>query len=77
VRLAERERLEERREELSAWLENQRERKQATEALPARVRSFLDDFQGVDVRRAKAMLQTILKAAYVYNDGRIELEFRN
>jgi hypothetical protein len=28
------------------------------------------------VRRAKALLQTILKAAHVYRDSRIELEFR-
>ena len=27
-------------------------------------------------RRAKALLQTILSAAHVYRDGRIELEFR-
>ncbi len=30
----------------------------------------------IDVQRAKAMLQTILKTVHVYNDGRIELEFR-
>jgi hypothetical protein len=37
---------------------------------------FLEAFQSMDVRQQKAQLQTILKAARVYNDGRIELEFR-
>ena len=44
--------------------------------LAARVRSFLKDVQALDTRRAKALLQTILSAAHVYRDGRIELEFR-
>ena len=44
--------------------------------LPTRVGSFLEDFQSLDVRRAKALLQTILKAAHVYRDDRIELSFR-
>ena len=39
-------------------------------------RAFLEDFQGLDVRRQKAHLQTILQAAHVYRDGRLELEFR-
>ena len=29
-----------------------------------------------DIGRAKALLQTIHKAARIYRDGRIELEFR-
>ncbi len=45
-------------------------------SLPTRVRSFLKDVQELDTRRAKALLQTILSAAHVYRDGRIELEFR-
>ena len=40
------------------------------------MRSFLKDVQELDTRRAKALLQTILSAAHVYRDGRIELEFR-
>ena len=43
---------------------------------PTRVRSFLKDDQALGTRRAKALLQTILEAAHVYRDGRIELEFR-
>jgi hypothetical protein len=48
----------------------------AAEGLPQAIRSFLDDFQELDVRQQKAQLQTILKAAYVYRDDRLELEFR-
>jgi hypothetical protein len=40
------------------------------------VRSFLKDFQSLDTRRAKALLQVILSAAHVHKNGRIELEFR-
>lgn len=62
--------------ELSDWLASQQEQ-QAVGALPARVRSFLKDFQSLDTRRAKALLQTILSAAHVHKDGHIELEFRS
>jgi hypothetical protein len=30
----------------------------------------------LEVPKAKAMLQMILKAAFVWTDGRVELEFR-
>ena len=40
------------------------------------IQSFLEDFQGLDVRHQKAQLQAILKTAHVYRDDRIELEFR-
>ena len=46
-------------------------------AVPVKVRTFLEDFQEMDVRQAKAILQGIIKAAHVSNDGRIELEFRS
>ena len=45
-------------------------------AVPVKVRSFLEDFQGMDARQAKPILQGIIKAAHVFTDGRIELEFR-
>ncbi len=45
-------------------------------AVPVRVQTFLEDFQGMDVQKAKAVLQGIIKAAHVFSDGRIELEFR-
>jgi hypothetical protein len=45
-------------------------------ALPVQIRSFLKDVQSLDVRRAKALLQPILKTATVDRDGTIELSFR-
>jgi site-specific DNA recombinase len=68
--------LEARREELSRWLEQQRNRVSTAERLPWAIQSFLEDFQGIDVRHQKAQLQAILKTAHVYRDDRIELEFR-
>ncbi len=61
---------------MAAAVADQASRQEGVSALPARIRSFLKDFGSLDVRRAKAMLQPILKAVHVYNDGRIELEFR-
>ena len=46
------------------------------ERLPGTIKSFLEDFESLDVRHQKAQLQAILKSAYVYRDERIELEFR-
>ena len=40
------------------------------------VETFLFKFQSLDTRRTKALQQTILNAARIYRDGRIELEFR-
>ena len=76
ARRDERARLTGRQTGLTAWLVQQRERQEAVGTLPTRVRSFLKDFQSLDVRRAKALLQTILKTATVTKDGTIELEFR-
>ncbi len=76
ARRDDRTRLEARRVELSAWVGQQQQRQEAVGSLPGRVRSLLKDFQDLDTRRAKALLQTILKTAHVHRDGRIELEFR-
>ncbi len=76
VRRDDRTRLTGRQMELAEWLARQHERQEAVGTLPTRVRSFLKDVQELDIRRAKALLQTILSAAHVYRDGRIELEFR-
>ena len=57
-------------------MEGQRTRVSTAERLPGAIRSFLEDFQGMDVRHQKAQLQAILKAAHVYRDDHIELEFR-
>lgn len=52
----------------------------ATEAMvervPLAIQTFEEAFQSLEPRQQKAQLQTILKAANVYKDGRIELEFR-
>ncbi len=61
---------------MRTWVEKQRERVSAAERLPGAIGSFLDEFQEIEVRQQKAQLQTILKAAYVFKDNSIELEFR-
>ena len=61
---------------LTEWIGRQRERQTTVESLPTKIGSFLHGFQSLDTRRAKALLQTILKAALIYRDGRTELEFR-
>lgn len=76
ARRGERAATEARLAELRAKAEAQRTRAENAEALPVKVKGFLETFQGADVRHAKAQLQTILKAAHVFRDGRIELEFR-
>ena len=47
-------------------------RQSVVTALPSRVRSFLKDFESLDVRRAKALLQPILKAAAVDREGTVK-----
>lgn len=76
ARRQDRARDEARRAEVAQWLAQERDRQEALDTLPQRVGSFLQDVLAMDTRRAKALLQTILKAAHVYRDDRIELEFR-
>lgn len=45
-------------------------------ALPAQIGSFLKSFEKLEVRKAKAILQTILESAHIWRDGKIELKFR-
>ena len=59
-----------------ASLNAQSQRHDAVTALPVQIRSFLKDLQSLDVRRAKALLQPILKTATVDREGTIELSFR-
>ena len=72
--------MQEKKTELTQWVEDQRDIISAAERLPQQINSFLEDFQQMDVRRQKAHLQTILKAAYVKRDEdrvtAIGLEFR-
>ncbi len=68
--------LEARQAELTHWLQQEHSKVALIENMPRQINSFLEAFEQLDPRQQKAQLQTILKAAYVYNDGRIELEFR-
>jgi len=44
--------------------------------LPSAIGFFFDNMQKMDIRWQKAQLQTILRAAHIYRDGKVELEFR-
>ncbi|MCH8192029.1 MAG: hypothetical protein IIC80_11845 [Chloroflexi bacterium] len=66
-----------RKADLEEEVQRQQDQAAMVNRVPALVRSFLKDFEALDIRRQKAHLQTILKAAHVHRDGRIELEFRS
>ena len=68
--------LETRKMELQTWLEQEHARASLVEKVPQTVKTFIEAFQVMEPRQQKAKLQTILKTAHVYRDGRIELEFR-
>jgi site-specific DNA recombinase len=69
--------LEARKAELTDWLKREHDKAALIENVPRQIKSFLEAFEEMDPRQQKAQLQTLLKAAYVYRDGRIELEFRD
>jgi hypothetical protein len=64
------------REELSRLLSQAKANEALVERVPRAITAFEEAFQNFDLRQQKAQLQTILKAAHIYNDGKIELEFR-
>ena len=72
----EQEGLQSHRADLETNVAAQREFEAQAAAVPVQVASFLEDFQRMDVRHAKAILQWIIKSTHVFNDGRIELVFR-
>ncbi len=76
VRRAEQAALEPRKAALLAAVQERRDREIQAKAVPVKVSSFLEDFRGMETVKAKAILQGIVKAAHVWLDGRIELEFR-
>jgi hypothetical protein len=68
--------LEARNEELTDKLNQDRAGEALVERVPKVIKTYMEAFQSLDVRQQKAQLQTILKSAYIYKDGRIVLEFR-
>ena len=50
--------------------------KESASALPVQIKSFMKSFEQLEVRKAKAILQTILESAHIWRDGKIELKFR-
>ncbi|MCH7706171.1 MAG: recombinase zinc beta ribbon domain-containing protein, partial [Chloroflexi bacterium] len=62
--------------ELNAAVQAIRDREAQVKTVPGRVRSFLEDFKGMEITRAKAVLQSLLRSARIWNDGRVEVEFR-
>ncbi|MDP2950142.1 MAG: recombinase family protein [Chloroflexota bacterium] len=76
ARRQERQTLEARHAELKARIEAAKRRMAQAEAVPGKLASFLEAMRSMDVRQAKAMLQTIVKEVHVYRDGKLEVEFR-
>ena len=76
VRRGEQEGLQTRKSDLETKVAAQQDMDSQAAAVPVKVGTFLEDFHGMDVRHAKAILQGIVEAAHVFSDGRIELEFR-
>lgn len=75
-RRAEQVTLQSRKADLESSVADKRATDAQSAAVPLKIGSFLEDFGGMDVPQAKVILQGIVKAAHVFNDGRIELEFR-
>jgi len=69
IRRQEQEELQPRKAELEASVAAQKDMEAQAAAVPVKVRSFMDDFRDMEVLQAKA--------AHVFKDGRIELEFRS
>jgi ABC-type anion transport system duplicated permease subunit len=68
--------LEVRKEALSKLLSQAKASEALIERVPKAIKTFEEAFQNLELRQQKAQLQTILKAARIYKDGKIELEFR-
>ena len=61
--------------ELSGWIEKQIVRLEATELIPERIDTFLQDLNNMEPRIQKDHLQGVLKSAYVF--GQISLHSGN
>jgi len=77
VRRSELSELREKHAELNQRVQEMANQENLIEKAPVEIRSFFEDFQELDIQQQKARLQQILKAAYIWNDNRIELEFRH
>ena len=76
LRRDERTKTEIRLAELRDVIDSATESKNSSTALAKQIGSFMKSFESLDVRKAKAILQTILESAHIWRDGRIELKFR-
>ncbi len=65
-----------RKEAISKALSQAKASEALIEKVPQAIKTFEDAFQNLELRQQKAQLQTILKTAHIYKDGKIELEFR-
>jgi hypothetical protein len=65
-----------RKEELTKQLNQARAGEDLIKRIPPAVKTFEEAFNNLEIRQQKDQLQTILKAAHIYKDGNIELEFR-
>jgi hypothetical protein len=65
-----------RKEELIKLLSQARASVDLIKRIPTAIKTFEEAFNRLELRQQKAQLQTILKAAHIYKDGKIELEFR-
>ena len=74
---AEKATLEARKEELEEVVTKERSRTSLADTLPEFITNFLGAFESLGIPQQKAHLQSIIKAAHIYRDGRIELEFRD
>ena len=68
--------LGDRKDELEPTVAAQRDGEAQSATVPVRKRSFLESYQEMEVRQAKARLQGIVKTVHVYNDGRLDFRFR-
>lgn len=65
-----------RKEELSRLLSQARASEDLIKKIPTAIKTIEEAIYSLETRQQKAQLQTILKAAHIYKDGKIELEFR-
>jgi hypothetical protein len=63
--------LEARRKEVSRLLSQAQASKALIERVPRAIKTFEEAFHSLELRQQKAQLQTVLKAAHIYKDGKI------